>query len=58
MSSPSQDLAQRIVDKLIAENLVLVADAKTAQAKIADGKMFAEDWRLAIEKAIDKGAQA
>lgn len=56
MDSPSQDLAQRIVDKLVAENLVLAADAKAAQSKIADGRMSAEDWRLVVEKAIDKGA--
>ncbi len=57
MNSPSQILAQKIVDRLVQENLLLNEDAKQVVAKLAEGGMETEDWRLAIEKAIDKAAQ-
>lgn len=57
MSLPSQDLAQKIIDKLIADKLVLAEDAKQLLIKLSDGSMEGGDWRLAIEKAIDKTVQ-
>ena len=57
MSSPSQNLAQIIIEKLIAENLILAEDEKRLLPKLAEGKLRTEDWRLAIEKATDKEEQ-
>jgi len=54
MDTPSQRLAARIVERLIAEKLVASADGKKLQAKLADGKLRPEDWRLPLEIAADK----
>ena len=58
MSTPSHDLAKKILERLTSEKLVTDDDAKKLAAKLADGKVRPEDWRLAIEKAIEKDAQA
>lgn len=58
MSTPSIELAKQIFLRLVAEQLVTDDDAKKLATKLADGKVRAEDWRLAIEKAADKGAKA
>lgn len=57
MNSPSQVLAQKIVERLVAEKLLTANDAKQVLVKLADGSMKAEDWRLAIEKASDKAVK-
>lgn len=57
MSTPSQDLAKIIIEKLIAEKLLLAEDEKRLLPKLAEGKLRAEDWRLAVEKAADKEEQ-
>jgi hypothetical protein len=49
MDSPSGTLAQRIVEKLVREKLLSAAEARKIVAKLAEGKLRAEDWRLAIE---------
>jgi hypothetical protein len=54
MDTPSQRLAARIVERLIAEGLVTPADGKKLQAKLADGKLRPEDGRLPLEIAADK----
>lgn len=58
MSTPSQDLAKIIFLRLSAEKLVTDEDAKKLVSKMADGKLRSEDWRLAIEKAVEKGAKS
>lgn len=57
MSTPSNQLAQRIVDRLLAENLIRLADAARLAAGIAQGKARAEDWRLAVEKALPESGE-
>ena len=54
MDTPSERLATRIIERLIAEGLVAPADGKKLQAKLADGKLRPEDWRLPLEIAADK----
>jgi hypothetical protein len=49
VSKPSKDLAERIIKRLVAEGLVRNADRESLAAKLAQGKMQAEDWRLALE---------
>lgn len=58
MSTPSQELAKKIFLRLSAEKLVTDEDAKKLVSKMADGKLRSEDWRLAIEKAVEKGAKS
>ncbi len=39
MDTPSERLATRIIERLIAEGLVAPADGKKLQAKLANGKL-------------------
>jgi hypothetical protein len=57
MESPSQALARKIVEKLVADGLMTPDDAKKLESKGADGKLRAEDWRLAVEKAMELEAK-
>jgi hypothetical protein len=52
VESPSELLAARIIEQLTAEKLVSQGDGKKLAAKLAAGKLRAEDWRLAIEKSM------
>jgi len=49
MDSPSQQLASRILNRLIEEKLLASSDHKKLLSKLSEGKLRAEDWRLAIE---------
>lgn len=50
MSGPSTELAERIIKRLTAEGLVRDSDREPLLAKLAQGKLQAEDWRFALEK--------
>ncbi len=54
METPSQLLAEKIMERLIREGLLTAQAAKTMQPKLAEGKLRAEDWRLPIELAAKK----
>lgn len=56
MKSPSETLAEVIAPLLINGGLLLSEDVEKSRAKIAAGTMKAEDWLLAAEKAVAKGA--
>jgi hypothetical protein len=58
MDTPSQALAQRITARLASEGLLSVGAAKALQAKLADGTLRAEDWRLPVELGLKKETQA
>ena len=53
MNSPSLEVARKIVSKLTAAKLIRADDEENITAKLSEGKLRQEDWRLAIEKAID-----
>lgn len=57
MDTPSELLSARIIERLIAEKLLSPSDGKKLAAKMAVGKMRAEDWQLPIELAGDKEAK-
>jgi hypothetical protein len=57
MDTPSQQLAAKIIERLIAEKLLWPADGKKLSAKLADGKLTPEDWRLPLELAGDQEDQ-
>lgn len=56
MDTPSQALAAKITERLVREGLMTADAAKKIQAKLADGALRAEDWRLPIELAGKKEA--
>ena len=54
MSSPTDKLAEKIADRLTSENLILAEDENNLSQKLVAGKVSAEDWKVAIEKALMK----
>ena len=52
MSSPSEELAKAIFQKLVQEHLLTDGEAKKLLGRAAEGKMRPEDWKLAFEKSI------
>jgi hypothetical protein len=48
----SEQLAGQIIQRLIGEGLLSVNDCTKLIPKMASGKVRAEDWRMAIEKAV------
>lgn len=55
MDTPSSQLAEKIVQRLIEVKLFRPEEKKKLLEKIADGSIKQEDWRLAIELSLDKG---
>lgn len=54
MKLPSEELVEIISPLLVENKLFLPDDAKKHKAKIACGTMKAEDWLMAVEKALAK----
>lgn len=54
MTVPSHELAKRVIERLAAEKIIIAEDAKKMIDKYAEGKLHQEDWRLSIEKGLDK----
>jgi hypothetical protein len=50
----SEELAGKVLPVLVKQGLFLPEDAQRYEAKLASGKMKAEDWRLIAEKAAAK----
>jgi hypothetical protein len=55
MESPSLQLADKILEHLVNDNLLNPVDQGKLRLKLAEGKLKAEDWRLALELAQDRG---
>jgi hypothetical protein len=58
MDTPTQQLAAKILERLIAEGLLTKNDQKKLVNKLADGKLTSEDWRLAVELAASKEVES
>lgn len=54
MTTPSQQLAARIQERLVKEGLLTGEEGKKLQPALAEGELQAEDWRLAIELSAEK----
>ncbi|QRP64402.1 hypothetical protein I6J77_02765 [Rhodanobacter sp. FDAARGOS 1247] len=54
MKTLSEELAGKVMPVLVEQGLFLPEDAQRYEAKLASGKMKAEDWRLIAEKAAAK----
>ncbi|MEB4593232.1 hypothetical protein VSS37_19805 [Candidatus Thiothrix sp. Deng01] len=53
LTSPSDELAKIICEKLKQAGLLTQQDMQRFSEKMATGKTKPEDWRLAVEKAMD-----
>ncbi|MGA2226162.1 MAG: hypothetical protein ABSH41_17125 [Syntrophobacteraceae bacterium] len=49
METPSHKLAEKIIERLIREELLTDKHGKKLLPKLAEGKLSQEDWSLAIE---------
>ena len=54
ITPPGEQLAQRIVARLVAEKLLTARDAKRMLAPLAEGELGADDWRLPLEVSGEK----
>lgn len=52
--TPSEELSDIVVSQLVDSGLMLQVDSKSAIREMSAGNLSGEDWRLLIEKAIDK----
>lgn len=53
MESPSEKLAQRIVERLVGEGLLTEKRGKGIQSNLADGKVKSEDWKTEIDLSTE-----
>jgi len=58
MDTPSKQLAQKIIDRLISEQLISAEDGKKMLVKLPEGKLRPEDWRLPLELATEQKAKS
>lgn len=54
MRTLSEDLAEKILILLVERKLLLPEDAQKFATSLPSGKTGPNDWRIAIEKAMDK----
>lgn len=54
VETPVQTLARQIVERLVAAQLIRAEDTAALQAKLVDGTVKAEDWRLWVELSGEK----
>jgi hypothetical protein len=54
VETPSELLAKIIFTVLLEKGIILGGDVKKNQHNLALGKLKSEDWRLLIEKSLDK----
>lgn len=53
MKSPSEKLAQRIVERLVKEGLLTEKRGKGIQSKLASGTVSADDWKAEIDLSTE-----
>ncbi|MGA2279621.1 MAG: hypothetical protein ABSG80_04895 [Verrucomicrobiota bacterium] len=58
MDTPSQKLANRIIERLVSEKLLDAEAGKKLSPKLAMGKLRPEDWRLPLETNEKKEAKS
>lgn len=51
---PGEQLAERIIARLLAEKLLTARDGKRLLAPLAEGELSADDWRLPLEISAEK----
>lgn len=58
MTTPSEELAERVAARLVKEGLILRDDEDRLRKKLADGTAKADDWKIAVEKTVLKQESA
>jgi hypothetical protein len=51
---PNEALARRVIDELIARDLISAADGERVRGVLALGKLDASGWKLVFENRIEK----
>ncbi len=57
MSTPSEQLATKIISRLVADGLISADQGARLEPLLAAGKVTAEDWRLPVELAIPESKE-
>ena len=57
MESPSEQLAQKIIDRLSQEKLLTPERGQRLVSKLADGSLTPEDWKVDIELSQQKSEE-
>lgn len=52
--TPSEELSEIVVSQLVESGLMREVDGKSAIREMSAGSLKSEDWRLLVEKVIDK----
>lgn len=55
MTTPSEELASNIAERLVAESLVTPARMQELARKIIVGSVTGEDWKLAVDLSEPQG---
>jgi len=53
MQTPSEEVAQKIMERFIQKDLLTRELAVEIEAKVGNGRMQPADWKLIFEKALD-----
>jgi hypothetical protein len=54
VETPSEQLARKIIERLVREGLITQQTGNRMLPKLADGTLQAEDWRLPLELGNSK----
>jgi hypothetical protein len=57
MGTPSDKLAENIIGRLLAEELIGEESAKKLLAPLAAGKARSEDWQVFVELQLQAGGK-
>lgn len=56
MDTPAHKLSEKIIERLVADNLLTAEAGKKLVSKIAEGKLRSEDWHVALDLGAGKKA--
>ena len=54
MTDPNQELAKKIVERLVKEGLLNEKEGNKIIGPLAQGKFSQDDWKVAFEKSAEK----
>ena len=49
MQTPSQQLASKVIERLLVEKILAPKDSVKTSALLSEGKLTMDDWRLLLE---------
>jgi hypothetical protein len=58
MEKPGEQLATKIVDRLVKEKLISPVSGKKMLPKLANGQLRSGDWRLPIESGAERKSKS